>query len=155
MRRKRLSCFRAIARPYRGARVLPPTALLVAIALAASDLPVLSRSLQIEGAAGYLSEWEIKGAATAPASPEGEYLGRVIWTHIGLCSVNGPSQKSGDIRFRIHGTAPSARIDATMTFDGNRCTYSGGLSGGSTGHMDCSDAKGVPLAISIREMPEK
>jgi hypothetical protein len=123
--------------------------------LAASNSPALSRSLQIEGAAGYLSEWEITGAATEQASPGGEFVGRVVWTHIGLCSVNGPLQKSGDIRFRIHGTASSARIDATIAFEGSRCTYSGAVSGRSSGHMDCSDAKGVPLAISIRDLPER
>jgi len=150
-----LSCFRAIARRYRGDLVIPPKVLLAAAVLAASGLPAMSRSLQIEGAAGYLSEWEITGVATEAVSPSGEFVGQVTWKHVGFCSVNGPLQKSGNIRINIHGTGSSAGIDATMTFAESRCTYGGGFSGRSAGHMNCSDAKGIPLAISVREVPGK
>jgi hypothetical protein len=36
-----------------------------------------------------------------------------------------------------------------------RCANSGTFSGSSAGHMDCSDAKGVPLAISIKPATRK
>ena len=37
-----------------------------------------------------------------------------------------------------------------MTMDGARCTFSGKLSDTYSGFMDCADAKGVPLTLSIK-----
>jgi hypothetical protein len=97
------------------------TAWLLAMAVAMASTPVEAKSLQIEGTAGYLSEWEISGAVTEGISAEGnEFLGRLTWKHVGLCSVNGPQQKSGEIRFRISRSGSLARINATLSFDGSQ-----------------------------------
>jgi hypothetical protein len=130
-------------------------ALWIVLALATSAEPMQARSLQVEGAAGYLSEWEISGTATEEISPGGaEIRGAVIWKHVGLCSANGPLRRSGEIRARILGSGSAARIEARLSFDDIRCSYSGAFSGRSTGHMDCSDAKGVPLTLSVRPVLE-
>lgn len=111
--------------------------------------PAHARSLQIVGTAGYLSEWDVRG--NAEDDPAGEALsGRISWKHIGLCTVNGPVEKSGDIKFKLSGWGPFARIDATMSFEQTQCTYSGRFSGETKGTMDCTDAKGIPLNLSIK-----
>jgi hypothetical protein len=126
-------------------------AFLVAIALGVASGPLQARPLQVAGTAGYLSEWELEGAVTERMSLGGsEFFGRVTWKHVGLCSVNGPPTKVGELTFRISGSGGASRINATISFEGARCVYSGEFSGSSTGHMDCSDARGVPLSISIR-----
>ena len=126
--------------------------LLVAMAaFSMASAPAQSRSQQIEGTAGYLSEWELSGAVTERSSAGSrEFSGRVTWKHVGLCSVNGPQEKFGEIRLQISGSDSSARVNGVFSFDGARCVYSGEFSGVANGYMDCPDAKGVPLSISIR-----
>jgi hypothetical protein len=124
-------------------------ALLIIIALAFAGGSALSRPLQVAGTAGYLSEWELRGTAEERTSSGGtEYFGQLIWKHVGLCSVSGPQEKPGQIRFRISRAGSSSRIAAMISLGGVECIYNGDVSG--SGHMDCPDAKGVPLSISIK-----
>lgn len=128
--------------------------LLVSVAmitLATATTPADSRSLQVAGTAGYLAEWEFNGtvSATTPAS-DAEFSGPLTWKHVGVCSVNGPEEKRGEIRFRLSKSGTASRLTASVALDGAQCNYSGDFSGSSSGHMDCSDAKGVPLTISIK-----
>jgi len=126
-------------------------AFLVVIALGMAGRPAESQSLQVAGIAGYLSEWELEGAVTERVSAGGsEFSGPVIWKHVGLCSLNGPQEKYGEIGFQISGSGSLSRINATISLEGARCTYSGALSDSTSGRMDCSDAKGVPLALSFK-----
>src|SRR5713226_3606531 len=126
-------------------------AFLVVIALGMAGRPAESQSLQVAGIAGYLSEWELEGAVTERVSAGGsEFSGPVIWKHVGLCSLNGPQEKYGEISFQISGSGSLSRINATISLEGARCTYSGNFSDGTNGLMDCSDAKGVPLAFSFK-----
>jgi hypothetical protein len=130
------------------ARVVLLTTFAAAFGLACG--PAYARSLQVAGTAGYLSEWEIKATVAENVSGGGELVGPITWKHTGLCTTNGPVEKAGEIKLRISGWGPLSRVDATMSFENATCTYSGRFSEGTTGHMDCSDAKGVPLAFSIR-----
>jgi hypothetical protein len=124
---------------------------LVMIALGMAVAPAQSRVVHIAGTAGYLSEWEFNGEVTEGASPGGgELSGPLTFKHVGICSVNGPQEKPGEIKFRISRSGTSSKIDATISFDGARCAYSGAFSGNSSGYMDCSDTGGVPLSISIK-----
>jgi hypothetical protein len=124
--------------------------LLVMIALAMVSEAAHARSLQITGTAGYLSEWELNGAVTEGiSSGNSVFSGPLTWKHVGLCSANGPEEKHGEIRFQVDRSGSLSRIDATISLGSIQCTYSG-RSDGSGGHMDCSDAKDVPLSISIR-----
>jgi hypothetical protein len=124
-------------------------AILIAIGMTCG--PAQSRSLQVVGTAGYLSEWELNGYVTEK-SPVGsnEFSGALTWKHVGLCSANGPEEKSGEIRFQISKSGSPSQIHAAILLDGAQCTYTGAFSGSSNGHMDCTDAKGVPLSISIK-----
>jgi hypothetical protein len=114
------------------------------LALAATGGPAQSRSLHVTGTAGYLSEWELDGEIISDAAPGSELVGRLVWKHVGLCSVNGPQERTGDISVRLS----ASRVDATISFDRDRCTYRGPASG--SGRMDCRDAGGIPLSISIK-----
>ena len=121
------------------------------IALGVAAGPAQSRSLQIVGTAGYLSEWELRGEVTELISSDGRELsGPLVWKHIGLCSIDGPQEQLGEIRVRISRLGAVAKIEAAILFNGVRCAYSGQLSDSSSGYMDCSDASGVPLSISIK-----
>ncbi|MCC6776901.1 MAG: hypothetical protein IT537_09740 [Hyphomicrobiales bacterium] len=142
-----------------------PSALLALHVTVAVAAP---RSLQIDGVAGYLSEWELSGAVpeAAPAGqdlagrdlagrdlagrePAGrEFAGQVTWRHVGVCSPNGPVEKVGNLRLRL--SAGATRVDATLTFEGRPCTYTAAGGRRASGFMDCPDAKGVPLSITIR-----
>jgi hypothetical protein len=70
--------------------------------------------------------------------------------HVGLCSVNGPQEKPGNICVKLSRSGSLSKVDATISFDGARCTYSGTLSGSSDGRMDCPDAGAIPLSMSIK-----
>jgi hypothetical protein len=125
-------------------------ALLAMIAIGAMSDAAQARSLQITGTAGYLSEWELSGAVTERASSgDSVFSGPLTWKHVGLCSANGPEEKHGEIRFQADRSGAASQIIATLSLGGIQCSYSG-RSDGSTGHMDCSDAKDVPLSISIK-----
>lgn len=124
-------------------------AIVGAIAILVSGAAT-ARSLQIEGKAGYLSEWDVIGDATDDPAASDTFRGRISWKHTGLCTVNGPVEKSGDITFKISGWGLFSRLDATMSFEQSQCTYSGSFSGQIKGTMDCTDAKGVPIKLSIK-----
>jgi hypothetical protein len=124
-------------------------AILVAVGMTCGEAQ--ARSLQVIGTAGYLSEWELNGSVTEKGPPgSNEFSGALVWKHVGLCSANGPEEKSGEIKFQIAKSSSSSRIEAAITLNGAQCTYNGEFSSGTSGHMDCTDAKGVPLSISIK-----
>jgi hypothetical protein len=130
-------------------RLLQVLPVMVVLGTAAGSAQ--SRSLEIVGTAGYLSEWELSGALTERISAGGiEFFGPLAWKHVGLCSVNGPQEKYGEIKFQLSSSGSPSRINAMLSLGGAQCSYSGDFFGSSTGHMDCSDAKGVPLSISIK-----
>jgi hypothetical protein len=113
--------------------------------------PAHAQSRQIVGTAGFLSEWEVKGAVVEKvAADRREFSGPVTLTHVGLCSVNGPEEKRGEIKLQIQRAGSLSRINATITLENGKCTYSGHFSDNTSGVMDCSDAKGVPLAFSLK-----
>jgi hypothetical protein len=129
-------------------------ALLLAFAVLVLDpaaAPTQSRSLEIVGTAGFLSEWELRGTLTKrTAAGDAEFFGPLMWKHVGLCSVSGPQEKYGEIKFQLSSSGSPTRINAVLSLDNAQCSYRGNFSGSSTGHMDCFDAKGVPLSIVIK-----
>ena len=113
--------------------------------------PVQAQSLRVSGATGYLSEWEVSGNVTETASGRvREFSGPLTVKHVGLCSQDGPEEKAGEIKLQIMRSGPLSQIRATIRWDGARCTFSGKFSDTYTGLMDCADAKGVPLTLSIK-----
>ena len=120
------------------------------ILLLALILPAGADSLQLVGYSGYLGEWELTAALTEDGSttPKG-YSGPLSMKHVGLCTQDGPEEKSGKIRVQM---VPSeSRIKATLWVDGVECGYQGVLSDFYTGTMDCSGRERVPLKLWIKE----
>jgi hypothetical protein len=128
------------------------TVILLVFALDMMSGVAQSRSLQITGTAGYLSEFELSGTVTeGTSSGSTEFFGPLVWKHMGLCSVDGPQEKRGYIRFQMSQGGSIPQINATISLEGMQCGYSGQSSGTSSGHMNCSGAESVPLSISISE----
>jgi len=77
-----------------------------------------------------------------------EYSGPLTMKHVGLCTQDGPEEKTGEIRFQI--SALSARLNATLSVAGVECTYSGRLSDSYDGTMNCPDREAVPLKLWVK-----
>ena len=99
---------------------------------------------QVIGYAGPLGEWEL--AADVSGETAGEFSGAATMTHVGLCTQDGPEQKSGDIRLRIS----AARLDATLSLDGIDCTYSASFSDAYKGQLSCPGLPAQPLTLWLR-----
>ena len=108
-----------------------------------------AQPLQIIGYSGYLGEWELTATVmeTDPGSTT-EYAGPLTMKHVGICSQDGPEEKTGALRLRM--SASSSRLNATLTVAGVECTYSGQLSDSYAGTMYCGDRQGVPLKLWLK-----
>ena len=109
--------------------------------------PAWAQSVQVIGYAGVLGEWELTATATPiPSRRTKEFSGPLTMKHVGLCTQDGPEEKSGEMRFQIS----SSRLNATLSVAGVECTYSGKLSDSYTGMMNCPDRTAVPLRLWVK-----
>jgi hypothetical protein len=128
-----------------------PHACVILAVVAVTAAPAQARSLQIAGTAGYLAEWALSGVITETAGNSSEFFGPLVVKHVGLCSMNGEQEKPGTIRFNLSSAGASSLMHATLSLGNASCTYTGAFTDQSTsGAMDCSDAQGVPLSISVK-----
>jgi hypothetical protein len=123
------------------------TACLIGFALVTPSATAKAQT-QLTGKTGYLSEWQFSIALTNSAS--GEFSSPVTWQHTGLCTVNGPAEKHGDIDIQIRHMGPWARLRASISFEQLRCTYSGSYSETVTGFMQCTDKTSLPLTLLFK-----
>ena len=124
-------------------------AFFLPIVLSALATPAGAQSLQVIGYSGYLGEWELTATVTERISSRTkEYSGPLTMRHIGLCTQDGPEEKTGEMRFQI--SASSSQLNATFSVAGVECTYSGRLSDSYTGTMDCPDRQAVPLKLWLK-----
>ena len=122
---------------------------VLSLALILPAVQVEADPLRLVGYSGYLGEWELTATVTegGSATPK-EYSGPLSMKHVGLCTQDGPEEKSGKIRVQM----PSeSRITATLWVDGVVCGYQGVLSDFYTGTMDCPGRERVPLKLWIKE----
>ena len=120
--------------------------LLLAGALAA---PAQAQSLQVVGYAGVLGEWELTATVTERARLwSKEFSGPLSMKHVGICTQDGPEEKTGEIRFQI--SALSSQLDATLLVEGVSCTYSARSSEPYSGLMACPDREVVPLKLWVK-----
>jgi hypothetical protein len=105
--------------------------------------------LQIVGYAGYLGEWELTATVTEEGSTApAQYSGALSMKHVGLCTQEGPEEKSGKMRIRI---APSStHVEATLWVDGVECSYTGILNESYSGSMNCAGRETVPLKLWMK-----
>ena len=124
-------------------------AFLLPIVLGILPASASAQSLQVIGYSGYLGEWELTATVTEKVSSRTkEYSGPLTMRHVGLCTQDGPEEKTGEVHLQI--SASSSQLNATFSVAGVECTYSGRLSDSYTGTMDCSDRQSVPLKLWVR-----
>lgn len=99
-------------------------ALFLLIVLGALTTTARAQSLQVTGHAGVLGEWELNATVTPTVSQRTkEFSGPLTMRHVGLCTQDGPGEKTGEMRIQISGS--SSRMNAILLVDGVECTYSG------------------------------
>lgn len=114
------------------------------ISLAGAPIPA---SAEVSGFTGSAGEWEVT-ATLARDGDTRELAGPMKMTHVGWCSQDGPQEKTGEMRVRLHRLF--AGIDATVSFDGVACSYRGSLSDAYEGKMTCPDRRPMQLLLWIR-----
>jgi len=122
--------------------------LLLTIVLAAVVAPAHAQSLEVIGYSGYLGEWELTATVMETAAGRKGYSGPLVMKHVGLCTQDGPEEKTGEMHLEISAT--SSRLDAKLSVAGVECTYSGRLSDSYTGTMNCPDRGPVPLRLWVK-----
>lgn len=121
----------------------------LAVMLGAVVAPASAQALEVFGYAGVLGEWELTATVMENTSRRTkEFSGPVTMTHVGLCTQDGPEEKSGEIRLQLWGL-PS-RLNATILVGGVACSYSGKLSDFYSGMMTCPDREAVPLKLWVK-----
>src|SRR5450759_54719 len=110
--------------------------------------PAHAQPLEIIGYSGYLGEWELTATVTETAPGQKRYSGLLMMKHVGLCTQDGPEEKTGEMHLEI--SASSSRLDATLSVAGVKCSYSGRLSDSYTGTMTCADREAVPLRLWVK-----
>jgi hypothetical protein len=137
---------RAMAPP----RICPGLARLAAAIMLASPAAAGAMEVAVTGQAGYLSEWEVTARARQITNGSRvEYAGPLVMKHVGLCTADGPVEKSGEIRFRRTGLMVSG-IEATLSFGEERCTFAGSGAKTYDGVMHCPGTRGVPLSLQVK-----
>src|ERR1700750_267320 len=95
--------------------------------LGARATPAQAKLLQLVGYAGVLGEWELTATVIEQAGLWSKaFSGPLSMKHVGICTQDGPEEKTGEIRVQI--SALSSRLDATLLVDGIPCSYSAGPS---------------------------
>jgi len=122
-------------------------ALLLLIALGILATPARSQSLQVLGYAGVLGEWELTADVTASQATR-EFTGPLTMKHVGLCTQDGPEEKTGEIRLQI--SSLSSRLKASVTIAGVECTYRASLSDSYTGMMECAGRPPLQLELWVK-----
>jgi hypothetical protein len=119
------------------------------LALGALAAPASAQSLQVVGYSGYLGEWELTATVTEKTRLwSKEFSGPLSMKHVGICTQDGPEEKTGEIRFQI--SALSSQLDATLLVEGQACTYSARSANPYSGLMACPDGKTVPLKLWLK-----
>jgi hypothetical protein len=110
--------------------------------------PAIAEPREVFGYGGELGEWELSATVTEKASSRGRELsGPLTMTHVGICTQDGPEQKTGEIRIRLG--APT-RLSATLLLAGVECAYTGQLSDFYSGTLTCPGRAGVPLKLWVK-----
>ena len=121
------------------------TLAIAAIAAATALLPS-AQALELIGQAGVLGEWELSADLTATGGKR-DFAGPIVLKHTGICSADGPETRTGEMKLHM---ASASRVKASLTIEGNPCTYSATKSDAFVGMMSCRDRRDVPLRLWIK-----
>jgi hypothetical protein len=105
-----------------------------------------AETLEVLGQAGVLGEWELTAKLTATGTPK-EFSGPLVMKHVGVCTVDGPEQKTGEIKLQLSG---ASRVKATLLVDGIACAYAGRKSDSYSGVLRCRAQRDVPLLMWLK-----
>ena len=123
--------------------------LLPALALLALVTQAQGQSREVTGQTGLLGEWELAATVAArDADSVTEFIGPMTLKHVGICTQDGPEEKTGELRLRL--SESSSRIRATLLIDGTECSFSGTRTTSFEGLMNCPDRRSVPLTLWIK-----
>lgn len=124
-------------------------AVMSLVALLGFMAPAHAQSREVTGQAGILGEWELTATVTQRnTGGTEEFVGPLSLKHVGICTVDGPEEKKGELRLRM--SEMSTRVMGTLLIDGSECTYDGDLKSLDNGIMSCPDRRSVPLVLSIK-----
>jgi hypothetical protein len=124
-------------------------ALLPLLVLAALSAPAQAEPRQVVGYAGMLGEWELTATVNEKTHWwSKEFSGPLSMKHVGICTRDGPEERTGEIRFQI--SAYSSQLDAKLLVEGIECTYSARSSEPYSGMMTCPDRESIPLKLWLR-----
>jgi hypothetical protein len=110
-----------------------------------------AEAIVVQGQVGVIGEWALK-ASLAPPHPEGSgdaqiYSGLLKLRHVGVCSVEGPEEKTG----RATASMRAGVVDQlVLAFGADNCVYPGPLhlsSKVSRGFMRCKSGFQVPISL--------
>jgi hypothetical protein len=117
--------------------------------LGALATPAAADPREVFGYAGDLGEWELTASTTEQAfSQTREFSGPLLMKHVGVCTQDGPEEKTGEIRFILLNA--SSRLDATLLVAGVECAYSGKLADFYSGTMACKNGQSLPLRLWVK-----
>ena len=102
--------------------------------------------MEVVGYAGLLGEWELSASVTGDSNRQKEFSGPLTMRHTGICTQDGPEEKTGEIRLQVAGSS----LQATLLVGGIECRYSGRLADFYSGEMSCPDRSVVPLKLWLR-----
>ena len=124
-------------------------ALLSALALCLFEVPK-AQAMELLGQAGVLGEWELTGNLTENGSgPSNEFSGPVKMKHVGICTVDEPEERAGNIRLQFADHSRS-RVTANLVLDGVACTYDARKTHAYEGPMLCAGRAPVPLLVWLK-----
>jgi hypothetical protein len=121
-------------------------AALLLMAPSAAARAAEAETLQILGQAGVLGEWELTAKLTGTGTQK-EFSGPMVMKHVGICTVDGPEQKTGEMKLQLSRVS---RVKATLVVDGVACAYVGRKSDAYTGTLRCGDQRDVPLLMWLK-----
>ena len=125
-------------------------ALISAIWIGAGAESTMAQSYSVNGQVGYLQEWELKANLAKTITDSGvSYDGPVTLRHVGLCSVNGPEEKSGVVRITV--SRRTLAVEGTLALKDDTCRIVASASKSHSGLLNCRDGQGVPMQFSIDE----
>jgi hypothetical protein len=123
-------------------------AVLMALWALALTTSSVAQTRAVSGQSGILGEWELTATVTKETDGGGRrWSGPLSLKHIGFCGVDGPEEKTGELRLDI--SDPPNKATATLLIDGIACTFTGRLREEYNGVMMCPDRPSVPMMLSI------
>ena len=122
--------------------------LLIGLGAPVARAQVETGTLQVIGYAGILGEWELTATVRQAFPTRSEFVGPLTMTHVGMCTQDGPEEKTGEIRFAL--SASASRLDATLLVGGEACTFTASLSDSYASTMSCPGRTPVPLTVWLK-----